>query len=209
MTEAEAGFDPRTDEELIEALRGGDSGAEEILYNRYKPPVRRRARAYFLMGADRDDVIQEGMIGLYKAVCEYTAGRGVPFRAYADLCVTRQIITAVKTAAAKKHGPLNNYVSLSTPIDPDKPEHALIDLIAAARTSDPEAIVIDRENCEALGRKLSEGLTQLEKQVLSMYLDGHSYKAIAAKTGRSEKSVDNALQRVKKKTEQCIESARA
>ncbi|MDO4493848.1 MAG: RNA polymerase sporulation sigma factor SigH [Clostridia bacterium] len=204
-----SGQDPRTDEELIRDLRSGDGDAEEQLYERYKMPVRRRARAYFLMGADRDDVIQEGMIGLYKAVCEYVPERGVPFRAYADLCVTRQILTAVKAAAGKKHHPLNNYVSLSAPVNPEMPDHALIDLIAAAQTSDPEVIVIDRDSCERLQRKLSECLTPLEKQVLSMYLDGFPYKRIAEVTGHSAKSVDNALQRVKKKTEKCLNEERA
>lgn len=194
----------RTDEELIPLVRAGNERAEEELYGRYKPLVRRKARAYFLIGADRDDVIQEGMIGLYKAVCDFDPERGPSFRSFADICIERQIMSAVKAANRLKHIPLNTYVSLSSAVDEGDSDRTLIDLIATVETADPEAILIDRENCEAIVKELRTGLTKLEKQVLTLYFDGLSYQQIAAVLDRGTKSVDNALQRVKKKVEECM-----
>lgn len=202
-----SGTETRTDEELILALRSGDGNAEEELYTRYKQQVRRKARAYFLIGADKEDVIQEGMIGLYKAVCDFAPDRGSSFRSFADLCIERQIMSAVKAATRKKHSPLNSYVSLSSALDDGESERTLMELIAAAETAEPEAILIDRENCEFIVKELDTELTKLEKQVLTLYIDGLSYQQIAIALERGTKSVDNALQRVKKKLEEGLRRA--
>lgn len=202
-----SGTETRTDEELILALRSGDGNAEEELYTRYKQQVRRKARAFFLIGADKEDVIQEGMIGLYKAVCDFAPDRGSSFRSFADLCIERQIMSAVKAATRKKHSPLNSYVSLSSALDDGESERTLMELIAAAETAEPEAILIDRENCEFIVKELDTELTKLEKQVLTLYIDGLSYQQIAIALERGTKSVDNALQRVKKKLEEGLRRA--
>lgn len=191
------------DEELLRRLRAGDADAEEALYMRYKPVVRSRARTYFLVGADREDIIQEGMIGLYKAVCDYEFDKQASFRVFAELCITRQIITAIKSATRKKHIPLNTYVSLSRPVyDDGESERTLIDVLQTARVSDPEEALIGRESYEAIARDIETILSPLERQSLALYLQGLSYQQIAAALGRSTKCVDNAIQRVKKKLEE-------
>lgn len=191
------------DEELLRRLRAGDADAEEALYMRYKPVVRSRARTYFLVGADREDIIQEGMIGLYKAVCDYEFDKQASFRVFAELCITRQIITAIKSATRKKHIPLNTYVSLSRPVyDDGESERTLIDVLQTARVSDPEEALIGRESYEAIARDIETILSPLERQSLALYLQGLSYQQIAAALGRATKCVDNAIQRVKKKLEE-------
>ena len=191
------------DEELLRRLRAGDADAEEALYMRYKPVVRSRARTYFLVGADREDIIQEGMIGLYKAVCDYEFDKQASFRVFAELCITRQIITAIKSATRKKHIPLNTYVSLSRPVyDDGESERTLIDVLQTARVSDPEEALIGRESYEAIARDIETILSPLERQSLALYLQGLSYQQIAAALGRSTTCVDNAIQRVKKKLEE-------
>ncbi|MDD6888357.1 MAG: RNA polymerase sporulation sigma factor SigH [Candidatus Aphodomorpha sp.] len=196
-------YEALTDEELIERIRMGDSDAEDVLYIRYKQVVRSKARTYFLVGADREDIIQEGMIGLYKAVCDYEFGKQASFRAFAELCITRQIITAIKSATRKKHIPLNTYVSLSRPVYEDGDgERTLIDVLETTRISDPEEALIGRESYEAVARDIENALSKLEREALSLYLQGLSYQQIAAAMGRSTKCVDNAIQRVKKKLEE-------
>ena len=196
-------YEALTDEELIERIRMGDSYAEDVLYIRYKQVVRSKARTYFLVGADREDIIQEGMIGLYKAVCDYEFGKQASFRAFAELCITRQIITAIKSATRKKHIPLNTYVSLSRPVYEDGDgERTLIDVLETTRISDPEEALIGRESYEAVARDIENALSKLEREALSLYLQGLSYQQIAAAMGRSTKCVDNAIQRVKKKLEE-------
>ena len=191
-------YEALTDEELIERIRMGDSDAEDVLYIRYKQVVRSKARTYFLVGADREDIIQEGMIGLYKAVCDYEFGKQASFRAFAELCITRQIITAIKSATRKKHIPLNTYVSLSRPVYEDGDgERTLIDVLETTRISDPEEALIGRESYEAVARDIENALSKLEREALSLYLQGLSYQQIAAAMGRSTKCVDNAIQRVK------------
>lgn len=192
----------RTDEDLIRALRAGDTDAEEELYIRYKPVVRSKARAYFLVGGDREDLIQEGMIGLYRAVCDFSFERETSFRSFADLCITRQMISAVKAATRKKHIPLNTYISLNEPLWEEDTDQTLIDVLSGIAVSDPERTLLDRESAAAATADLDQRLTQLEKQVLSRYLAGQSYRQIAAELERSEKSIDNALQRIKKKLEE-------
>lgn len=200
---AKPDYEALGDEELLRRLRAGDADAEETLYMRYKPVVRSRARTYFLVGADREDIIQEGMIGLYKAVCDYEFDKQASFRVFAELCITRQIITAIKSATRKKHIPLNTYVSLSRPVyDDGESERTLIDVLQTARVSDPEEALIGRESYEAIARDIETILSPLERQSLVLYLQGLSYQQIAAALGRSTKCVDNAIQRVKKKLEE-------
>lgn len=192
-----------SDEELLKLIREGDDLAEDVLYTRYKPMVRGKARPYFLVGADREDIIQEGMIGLYRAVCDYGFERQVSFHSFAEMCITRQIITAVKRATRKKHGPLNNYVSLSHPVyeEGGESERTLSEILCSGENGDPEESLIGRENMEALFQNMEKTLSSFEKEVLSFYLQGESYQQIALKLDRSAKSIDNAIQRVKKKLE--------
>ncbi len=191
-----------TDEELIRRIRQGDAEAENRLYGSYKQIVRSKARTYFLVGADREDIIQEGMIGLYKAVCDYDFDKQTSFRAFAELCVTRQIITAIKSATRKKHMPLNTYVSLNRQVFDGESERTLIDVIQSAHVSDPEETLIGRENYEAVAASIEQMLSRLEKNALELYLQGYSYQHIANALGKSTKCVDNAIQRVKKKLEE-------
>lgn len=191
----------QTDEQLLTLLRAGDSAAEALLYERYKPVVRSKARTYFLVGADREDIIQEGMIGLYKAVCDYAPDRQASFHAFADLCITRQIITAIKRATRKKHLPLNTYVSLNSTVFDDNSERTLADILASASDNDPEAAYLMGESLAAMQRGIAHALTKLERDVLNLYLDGLSYQQIADTLHRSTKCIDNAIQRVKRKLE--------
>ena len=191
-----------TDEELIKLIRSGNTEAEDQLYHNYKQVVRSKARTYFLVGADREDIIQEGMIGLYKAVCDFDFEKQASFRAFAELCITRQIITAIKSATRKKHMPLNTYISLSRTVYDGESERTLIDVLQSAHNvSDPEATLISREECERMALDIEEKLTTLERAALSYYLEGFSYQHIATSLGRTTKCVDNAIQRVKKKLE--------
>ena len=196
-------YEALTDEELIRRIRLNDPDAEDVLYLRYKQVVRSKARTYFLVGADREDIIQEGMIGLFKAVCDYEFDKQASFRAFAELCITRQIITAIKSATRKKHIPLNTYVSLSRPVYEDGDgERTLIDVLETTRISDPEEALIGRESYEAIARDIENALSRLEREALALYLHGLSYQQIASAMGRSTKCVDNAIQRVKKKLEE-------
>lgn len=194
-------YESFSDEELLQRLRGGDSLAEETLYARYKQIVRSKARTYFLVGADREDIIQEGMIGLYKAVVDYQFDRQVSFRAFAELCITRQIITAIKSATRKKHIPLNTYISFNRSVFDGDNERPLIDVLTSTRISDPEEVLIGRENYAAVADSIQNSLSKLERSALEWYLLGYSYQQIAEGLQISTKSVDNAIQRVKKKLE--------
>ena len=189
-----------TDEELIARIRQNDEEAEGLLYERYKQLVRSRAHSYFLIGADHEDLVQEGMIGLYKAVCEYDESKSASFKSFAELCITRQILSAIKHATRKKHGPLNNYVSLNRPEMTDG-DLTLLDTVRSLRVSDPEDVVIGRENFEQLVQHLSKVLSPMEQRVLNLYLCGYSYPQIAARLEKPLKSIDNAMQRVKRKLE--------
>ncbi len=195
-----------TDAELIELSRNGSPVAPEVLLERYKQLVRLKAARYFLMGADREDIIQEGMIGLYKAIRDFRADRHTGFRAFAELCITRQIITAVKTATRQKHVPLNTYVSLSKPMLPDEDQERILqDVVLGSGASDPVDLVIGLEDLQALKDVVSSILSRLESEVLRLHMEGKSYQDIAITLKCDVKSVDNALQRVKRK----IESSRA
>ena len=168
--------------------------------------MRAKARSYFLIGADREDIIQEGMIGFYKAIRDFRNDKLSSFRAFAELCVTRQIITAIKTATRQKHIPLNSYVSLNKPIYDEESDRTLLDVLSGAQASDPEELVISREEFAEIEKRMEEILSGLEWQVLMSYLDGKSYQEIARELHRHVKSIDNALQRVKRKLEKYMEN---
>ncbi len=173
----------------------------EFLLNKYKNFVRISAKSYFLIGADREDAIQEGMIGLYKAVRDFKADKLSSFRNFAELCITRQIITAIKTATRQKHIPLNQSISLNKPIYDEDGERTLLDVVASQKMSDPEGLVINQEVSEDIKERIQENLSDLESQVLRSYLEGKSYQEMARDLNRHTKSIDNAPQRVKRKIE--------
>ncbi|MGS0765776.1 RNA polymerase sporulation sigma factor SigH [Syntrophomonas curvata] len=194
-----------TDEEIVDLAQQGDQFAVEFLVDKYKNFVRAKARSYFLIGADKEDIIQEGMIGLFKAIRDYKLDKLTSFRAFAELCITRQIITAIKTATRQKHIPLNSYVSLNKPIYDEESDRTLIDILSTTRITNPEDIIISREEFIFIEKKMGEILSSLEWKVLMAYLEGKSYQEIAADLKRHVKSIDNALQRVKRKLEKYLE----
>lgn len=198
-------YETMVDEEIVELARNNDDLALEFLINKYKNFVRAKARSYFLIGADREDIIQEGMIGLYKAIRDFRPDKLASFRAFAELCITRQIITAIKTATRQKHMPLNSYVSLNKPIYDEESDRTLLDILSGVRVTDPEELIINRENYVDIESKMGEFLSDLEWQVLMSYLEGKSYQEIAEDLHRHVKSIDNALQRVKRKLERYLE----
>jgi len=200
-----ADLDSLVDEQIVEYARDGSNEALEHLINKYKNFVRAKARSYFLIGADREDIIQEGMIGLYKAIRDFKSDKLSSFRAFAELCVTRQIITAIKTATRQKHIPLNSYVSLNKPIYDEDSDRTLLDVISGSKITDPEELIISREEFGDIEEKMGEILSDLEWKVLMSYLDGKSYQEIAADLERHVKSIDNALQRVKRKLERYLD----
>ena len=193
------------DEEIVALAQQSDGAALEYLLNKYKNFVRSKARSYFLIGADHEDIVQEGMIGLYKAIRDFRPDRLASFRAFAELCITRQIITAIKTATRQKHIPLNSYVSLNKPIYDEESDRTLMDVITEDALSNPESMFIDREDLDAIQGRIGEMLSDLEKQVLELYMDGKSYQEISEEMGRHVKSIDNALQRVKRKLAKYLE----
>ena len=205
--EAGSEFEKLTDEEIVVEIKDGcNSVALDYLINKYRNFVRAKARSYFLIGADREDIIQEGMIGLYKAIRDFRNDKLSSFRAFAELCVTRQIITAIKTATRQKHIPLNSYISLNKPIYDEDSDRTLLDVLSGAKVSDPEELVISREEFVDIEAKMEEIQSDLEWKVLMSYLDGKSYQEIAVDLDRHVKSIDNALQRVKRKLERYMDN---
>ncbi len=194
-----------TDEEIADLAKHGNVEALEYLINKYKNFVRAKARTYFLIGADREDIIQEGMIGLYKAIRDYRCDRQASFRAFAEICVTRQIITAIKTATRQKHIPLNSYISLNKPVFDEESERTLGEVVTTDKASNPEDLFINQENLLDIESTMHRILSPLEQEVVALYLEGKSYVEIAQQLNRHVKSVDNALQRVKRKLEQYLE----
>jgi len=191
-----------SDEDLAVLAQQGDDKALDFLLSKYFVYVRSKSLSYYIVGADRDDIIQEGMIGLFKAVRDFSSERGVSFRTFADVCVTRQIITAVKNASRQKHAPLNFYVSLNKPMsDDDDDSSTIADILQQEKNMSPEEILIKKEDADILGSEMNRLLSDFELEVLSLYLRGNSYSDIAKLIGRDPKSVDNALQRIKKKFE--------
>ena len=200
-------FEALTDEEIVLDAKDNDNeDALVYLINKYRNFVRAKARSYFLIGAEREDIIQEGMIGLYKAIRDFRNDKLSSFRAFAELCVTRQIITAIKTATRQKHIPLNSYVSLNKPIYDEDSDRTLLDVLSGSKVSDPEELVISREEFIDIEEKMGEILSDLEWKVLMSYLDGKSYQEIAIELTRHVKSIDNALQRVKRKLERYLDN---
>ena len=198
-------YERMIDEDVVEDARNGDAQAQEYLIKKYKNFVRAKARSYFLIGADREDIIQEGMIGLFKAIRDFRSDKLSSFRAFAELCITRQIITAIKTATRQKHIPLNSYVSLNKPIYDEESDRTLLDVLSGVKISDPEELIISREELGHIESKIGEILSDLEWKVLMSYLQGKSYQEIAEDLDRHVKSIDNALQRVKRKLERYLE----
>jgi RNA polymerase sporulation-specific sigma factor len=198
-------FDTLTDEQLVEVARNGDTEALDFLISKYKPVVRLKVKSYFLIGADKEDIVQEGMIGLYKAIRDFKDDKLASFKAFAELCVKRQIITAIKTATRQKHIPLNSYVSLDKPVFEEESTKTLMDMLTGTTIDDPEKLIIHREEFNYLEEKIGQVLSDLERQVLTLYLEGCSYQEISAKLDRHVKSIDNALQRIKRKLERHLE----
>ncbi|AOH52847.1 RNA polymerase factor sigma-70 [Peribacillus muralis] len=193
------------DDELIGLVHTGDSEALDYLIQKYRNFVRAKARTYFLIGADKEDIVQEGMIGLYKAVRDFKGDKLSSFKAFAELCITRQIITAIKTATRQKHIPLNSYVSLDKPIYDEESDRTLMDIISGTKVLDPEELIINQEEFDDIELKMAELLSDLERKVLALYLDGQTYQEISEELNRHVKSIDNALQRVKRKLERYLE----
>ncbi|MBU5467987.1 RNA polymerase sporulation sigma factor SigH [Virgibacillus sp. MSJ-26] len=194
------------DDGLLALVRQDNNQALDILINRYKNFVRAKARTYFLIGADREDIIQEGMIGLYKAIRDYDGDKLASFRGFAELCITRQILTAIKMATRQKHIPLNSYVSLDKPIYDEESDRTLLDVITGVEAIDPQELLINREKFGDLQVKLSELLSDLERKVLDLYVEGRTYQEISIELKRHEKSIDNAIQRVKRKLEEVLKT---
>ena len=198
-------FTGLSDGEIIVIIHEGNTDALNFLIRKYQSFVRLKARSYFLIGGDREDIIQEGMIGLYKAIRDFKEDRLSSFKAFAELCITRQIITAIKTATRQKHIPLNTSVSLDKPVFDEESDRTLLDVIAGPVLDDPEGLMIHREDFVQMEDEMNKVLSSLEKQVLALYLDGQSYQEISEELNRQVKSVDNALQRIKRKLERYMQ----
>ncbi|MGM9977447.1 MAG: RNA polymerase sporulation sigma factor SigH [Clostridium sp.] len=197
-------FKDKSDEEVVSEAQKGNNRAQEYLIAKYENFVKSKAKSYFLIGADKEDIYQEGMIGFYKAIRDFKPDKFTSFKAFAEICVTRQIITAIKTATRQKHIPLNTYVSLNKPIYEDESDRTLIDVLSSIAISDPEELIISQEQLKFIEEEIAKVLSELELEVLTSYLDGKSYQEIASDLDRHEKSIDNALQRVKRKLEKCL-----
>jgi RNA polymerase sporulation-specific sigma factor len=197
-------FKEISDEEVVIRAKKGNTNAQEYLINKYENFVKTKAKSYFLIGADKEDIYQEGMIGLYKSIRDFNPEKLTSFKAFAELCVTRQIITAIKTATRQKHIPLNTYVSLNKPIYDEDSDRTLLDVLAGLKITDPEELIISKEEMTHIEKEMGRVLSDLEMEVLMSYLDGKSYQEIACDLDRQAKSIDNALQRVKRKLEKCL-----
>lgn len=204
IQQSNSSFENKLDEEIVMEAKQGDSMAQEYLINKYKNFVKAKSKSYFLIGADKEDIYQEGMIGLYKAIRDFKPDKLSSFKAFAELCVTRQIITAIKTATRQKHIPLNTYISLNKPIYDEESDRTLLDILSGIKVTDPEELVISKEEVNHIETEIGQILSDLEMEVLMSYLDGKSYQEIACDLDRHAKSIDNALQRVKRKLEKCL-----
>ena len=201
-------FNQYSDEELILRLRDGEENITDYIMEKYKNLVKSKAKSMYILGADSDDLIQEGMIGLFKAIRDYDSGRDASFFTFADLCISRQMYTAVQASGRQKHAPLNTYISLyshvSSPGEHGNEEAELLSILASKAELSPEEMLIDRENVENLEKTIERELSHFEKQVLDLYITGMSYVQIAKVLGKDEKSTDNALQRIKGKLRKAI-----
>ncbi len=203
-----SGFYNRIEEEVVMEAQNGDTRAQEYIITKYENFVKVKAKSYFLIGADREDIYQEGMIGLYKAIRDFNGEKSSSFKIFAEVCITRQIITAIKTATRQKHIPLNTYVSLNKPVSEDDSDRTLLDILSSMKITDPEALFIGEEQKAYMEEEMQKNLSSLELEVLYSYLDGKSYQEIACDLDRHSKSIDNALQRVKKKLEKCFNNTK-
>lgn len=197
-------FQDKMDEEVVILAQDGNIRAQEYLICKYENFVKSKAKSYFLIGADKEDIYQEGMIGLYKSIRDFKIDKLKNFKVFAELCITRQIITAIKTATRQKHIPLNTYISLNKPVYEEESDRTLLDIISGFKITDPEELIIGKEQMKYLESEMERVLSSLEMEVLQSYLDGKSYQEIAIDLDRHSKSIDNALQRVKKKLEKCL-----
>nr|WP_035402359.1 RNA polymerase sporulation sigma factor SigH [Bacillus infantis] len=193
------------DETLVVLFQNGDGMASEYLMKKYRHFVRAKASKFFLIGGDKDDLFQEGMIGLYKAIRDFKEDKLASFKVFAELCITRQIITAVKTATRQKQMPLNSYISLDKPIYEDESKHTLMDILPGTMVTDPAILIVNQENTADIEEKIAEKLSDLERKVLDLYVAGHSYIEISEELDTHVKSIDNALQRVKRKLDRYLE----
>lgn len=196
-------YEEMTDEELIDQLREGDRQVMDYICDKYKNLVRSKAKSMYILGGDSEDLIQEGMIGLFKAVRDYDCGRDASFYTFADLCISRQMYTAVQASQRLKHAPLNSYVSLDSPgrtdEDRDKEAQTLAELLSGRTGGNPEELFLDKERVAYLEEQIAKELSELENQVLDLYITGMSYTQIAKVLGRSDKATENALTRAKQK----------
>lgn len=195
-----ADYQEMSDEQLIGQLRSGDSGVMDYILDKYKPLVRKKANAVFLIGGETDDLIQEGMIGLFKAVRDYDGGKEASFFSFAELCITRQLYKAVEASNRKKHAPLNTYISFYS--ETGEEGHSLAETLTTGGMGDPEQMIIDQENLKQFWDGLREHLSPMEQQVLDEYLQGNNYQQIAEHMNKQPKTIDNALQRIKTKVRQ-------
>ncbi|HJB15351.1 MAG TPA: sigma-70 family RNA polymerase sigma factor [Candidatus Blautia excrementipullorum] len=191
------GYDQCSDEELIARLQNGEKEISDYLMEKYKEFVRKKARAVYLIGGETDDLIQEGMIGLFKAVQDYRPEKEASFRTFAGLCIDRQLYNAIQSSNRQKHLPLNSYVSLS--------EAGETEDLEGRWSENPEAVVIDQERTRALAQKIRKTLSPMENKVLKYYMQGYGYVKIAELLGKKPKSIDNALQRIRGKIRSCTE----
>ena len=194
-------YDVMNEEDVVGIAKLGSNKAEEYLIKKYKNFVRAKARSYYLIGADKEDIIQEGMIGLFKAIRDYDTMKAASFRVFAELCITRQMITAIKTATRQKHIPLNSYISLNKPVFDEESDRTLLDILSGKKITNPEELMISKEELSAIETKIHENLSSLEMKVLNYYLQGKTYNEISDIMGKPIKSIDNALQRLKRKLE--------
>ena len=202
-------YEQMTDEEIARLAQAGDEEASSFLLRKYKNFVRSKAHSYFLVGADHEDIVQEGMIGLFKAIRDFRPEKLASFHAFAEICVTRQIITAIKTATRQKHIPLNSYISLNKPIYEEESDRTLMDIITETQVADPEEMLIGRESYSNIESRIQESLSPFERRVMEAYMDGKSYQEIAEALDRHVKSIDNALQRIKRKLEKLLEERKS
>lgn len=196
------------EEAVVEIAKRGNRDAEKFIMQKYKNFVRAKARSYYLIGADKEDIIQEGMIGLFKAIRDYESKKAASFRVFAELCITRQMITAIKTATRQKHIPLNSYISLNKPVFDEDSDRTLLDVLAGKKMLDPEEVMISREEVAFIEEGIQDSLSSLEMKVLKLYLQGKSYSEVSEIMNKPIKSIDNALQRVKRKLEKYIQSSK-
>jgi RNA polymerase sporulation-specific sigma factor len=207
LTREEQKYRALSDEEIVRLAQNGDKSASEFITAKYLPYVRNKSRAYFLVGGEVEDIMQEGLIGLYEAIKDFSDDRQASFKTFMDICVTRQIMTALKAASRQKHIPLNTYVSLNKPVYVEDTNKSYQDMLVTSKTDDPESLYIDGEKTEEISKEIRNSLSDFEYRVLRLYLQGASYLKIANVLNKEEKAIDNAIQRIRKKLSRNLESA--